>query len=325
MTAFSSERSRRFAGPLIGAVIALGLLGAVVSIAGPSKVWQLVRATDGPRLLLALVVSAGFLSARGLRLWLLVDRESFGWIRATLVAAVGQGAALFAPLRTGELVLPWLLARTTGRDLASGFGILLAARTLDLASLGIWCGFAVLVVWGLSEWLALVFSIALLAPSILLPWTLAVAERLAVGFLAPRGMVGRRWTRRIRRVRRELQRLVHRPVRLVAAAVTSVVMWGLQWGVAWTLLVAMGHLWPPIEVAAGASIAAVANLLPFNLIGNLGTLEAGWTAAFNALGVPLQVAAATGLAAHLWGLAFAAFFAAIAWGVLSLSLKKGTS
>jgi uncharacterized membrane protein YbhN (UPF0104 family) len=62
----------------------------------------------------------------------------------------------------------------------------------------------------------------------------------------------------------------------------------------------------------------VANLLPFNVFGNLGTLEAGWTAALTALGVPLQVAAATGVAAHLWGLIFAAFFGLAAWVVLTV-------
>jgi uncharacterized membrane protein YbhN (UPF0104 family) len=85
----------------------------------------------------------------------------------------------------------------------------------------------------------------------------------------------------------------------------------------------MGHRWPPAKVVAGATAAAVANLLPFNLIGNLGTLEAGWTAAFNTLGVPLQVAAATGFAAHLWSLIFAAFFGALAWATLSF-LSKNT-
>ena len=112
-----------------------------------------------------------------------------------------------------------------------------------------------------------------------------------------------------------MQELLRHPARVLAAAAVSLIMWGLQWSVAWILLVAMGHRWPPTMVVAGAAAAAVANVLPFNLIGNLGTLEAGWTAAFTALGIPLRVAAATGLAAHLWGLIFAAFFGAIAWVV----------
>ena len=38
-----------------------------------------------------------------------------------------QAAALFAPARTGELALPWLLARETRRSFSSNVGTLLAA------------------------------------------------------------------------------------------------------------------------------------------------------------------------------------------------------
>jgi len=316
MSYLAHQKPLGLPGRLIGVVIAAILLTAVLILARPAEVWRLLRATDGRLLLAALTVSAAFLAARGLRLRLLVEGDELGWPRATLVAAAAQAAALFAPARTGELALPWLLDRTTGRGFTSGVGTLLAARTLDLATLGLWCGAAVLAVRGLTEPLALLVSVLLLAPSALLPLTLTAADRLALRLLAPRGMAGRRWARRIRRVRRELQGLLGHPFRLLAAVVVSLIMWGLQWSVAWILLVAMGHRWEPITVVAGAATAAAANVLPFNLVGNLGTLEAGWTAAFTALGVPLRVAAATGLAAHLWGLIFAALFGAIAWIVM---------
>lgn len=300
-------------GRLVGVVIAAILLTTILIVARPAEVWRLLRATDGRLLLAAAAVSATFLAARGLRLRLLVEGDAMKWPRATLVAAAAQAAALFAPARTGELALPWLLDRATGRGFTSGVSTLLAARTLDLATLGLWCGAAVLTVRGVTETWALLVSALLLAPSALLPLTLAAADRLALRLLAPRGQGGRRWARRIRRVRREVQELLRHPIRLLAAVFVSLVMWGLQWSVAWILLVAMGHRWPPAMVVSGAAAAAVANVLPFNLVGNLGTLEAGWTAAFTALGIPLQVAAATGLAAHLWGLIFAAFFGGLAW------------
>ena len=303
-------------GRLVGVVVAAVLLTAVLILARPAEVWELLRATDGLLLLTSVTVSAAFLAARGLRLRLLVEGDGLSWPRATLVAAAAQAAALFAPARTGELALPWLLDRNTGRGFTSGLSTLLAARTLDLATLGLWCGAAVLAARGFAEPWALLISVLLVAPSALLPLTLAAAEAVALRLLAPRGQGGRRWTRRIRRVRREVQDLLHHPIRLVTAVVVSLVMWGLQWSVVWILLAAMGHRWPPTTVVAGASAAAVANVLPFNLVGNLGTLEAGWTTAFTALGVPLRVAAATGLAAHLWGLVFAAFFGGIAWVVV---------
>ena len=309
------QKSIGLPGRLVGVVIAALLLAAVLFLARPAEVWRLLRATDGRLLVVAAAVSAAVLAARGLRLRLLVDSDRLGWPRATLVAAAAQAAALFAPAHTGELALPWLLDRTTGRGFTSRVSTLLAARTLDLATLGLWCSAAVLAVRGFTEPLALLVSMLLLVPSVLLPMTLAVVDRLTLGLLAPRGLAGRRWARRVRRVRRELQELLRHPVRLLAAVIVSLVMWGLQWSVAWILLDAMGHRWPPTTVVAGAAAAAVANVLPFNLVGNLGTLEAGWTAAFTALGVPVQVAAATGLAAHLWGLVFAAFYGAIGWFV----------
>lgn len=302
-------------GRLAGVVIAAALLTTVLALARPAEVGRLLLATDGHLLLAAAAVSAAFLVARGLRLRLLVGGDELRWRRATVVAAAAQAAALFAPARTGELALPWLLARVTGRGFTSGVSTLLAARTLDLATLGLWCGAAVLAVRGLTEPWALVVSVLLLAPSALLPLTLTAADRLALRLLARRGLRGRRWVRRVRRVRRGVEELLRHPIRLLSVMAVSLIMWGLQWSVAWILLMAMGHRWPPVMVVSGAAAAAAANVLPFNLVGNLGTLEAGWTAAFTALGIPLQIAAATGLAAHLWGLVFAAFFGAIAWVV----------
>jgi uncharacterized protein (TIRG00374 family) len=313
---------RTWAGRLAGAAIAASLLFLIVKIARPATVWHLLRTTDGRMLIIAITLSAGFLAMRGLRLMLLLEPGQIRMFRATLVAAAAQAAALFAPLRTGELAFPWLLDRTTGHGFASGVGTLLAARTLDVATLGIWAGAAVLAVRGLTEPLALVVSLLLVTPPLLLPATMAVADRAAVRLLATRGLRGRRWARRIRRVRQELTALRQRPCRLIAAAGASVAMWGLQWSVSWSLLVAMGFPWPPRTVVAGSTAAALANLLPFNAVGNLGTLEAGWTAAFTALGLPLQDAAATGLAAHLWGLAFAAGFGLIAWVVLSVTTAE---
>jgi uncharacterized protein (TIRG00374 family) len=322
MSTSETRRSGRFTGTLVGALVAAALLIVTLTIAKPAEIWRLLGSTNGRFLAVALTASAAFLFARGLRLTLLMEKGLLSWPRATLVAAAAQAAAFFAPFRTGELALPLLLSRTTPRKFSSCVGTLLAARALDLATLGVWCGAAVLAVRGFREPLAIAVSLALLLPSLVLPVTLTAADRLALRCFAPRGLRGRRWTRRLRRVRYEVEGLLKRPFRLMAAALTSIVMWGFQWTVAWNLLAAMGYRWPPTSVVAGSAASAVANLLPFNLIGNLGTLEAGWTAAFTALGVPLQVAAATGVATHLWGLIFAAFFGLVAWLLLSATRER---
>lgn len=322
MTADRDDGASRIIRRVVGALVAIGLLATVVALAGPAEVLRLLREADGRLVAAAVVTSAGFVALRGLRLKLLLEPGRITLVPACLVAAASQAAALFAPARTGELALPWLLSRTTDHSFSRAFGTLLAARALDLATLGVWCGISLVALRGLGEPVALALSLLLVVSGALLPWTLAAADWAALRTMAIRGSAGRRWTRRLRRVRTEVEALRSRPRRLLSAAAVSFAMWGLQWGVAWWLLAAMGHRWPPIQVAAGASAAAVANLLPFNLVGNLGTLEAGWTAAFHALGVPLQTAAATGLAAHLWGLLFAALFGALAWLALSFANRR---
>jgi uncharacterized protein (TIRG00374 family) len=318
-----AKHTRRIAGTLVGAIVAAILLAMVLAVARPHEVWRLLQSIDPGLLALASAFSVAFLALRGLRLLLLLDRGILNWPRAVLVAAAAQAAALFAPVRTGELALPLLLARATGRSFSAGVGTLFATRALDLATLGIWSGTAVLAVWGIHRPVAIAVSLALLVPSLLLPLTVTAADRVALKCLGRRGGRGRRWARRVRRVRNELDQLFRRPLRLMAATVVSIIMWGLQWTVAWVLLLAMGYRWPPMTVVAGSTSGAVANLLPFNLFGNLGTLEAGWTAALTALGISLQVAASTGLAAHLWGLVFAAFFGLASWIVLSASKGFG--
>ncbi len=302
---------------IAGAAVALVLVAVVLAVAGPRAVWGLLRRSDLAWVLAGAAAAGGALVMRGLRLTLLLPEGRLRPSSATLVAATAQAAALFVPARAGELALPWLLRRVAGWEVASGVGTLLAARTLDLAALGLWAGVAVVAILGPFHPLAAVAAVCLVVPPLLLPVTLGVVDRLALVCLARRGQRGRRWARRVRRVRLSVDALRRRPGRLAAATAASVAMWAALWALAWFLLAGMGYRWPVAHVVGGSAVASLANLLPVNLIGNLGTLETGWTAAFIALGVPPDVAAATGLASHLWALLFAAVYGAAAWAILA--------
>jgi len=309
-------------GRLVGALVALALVAAVLAVAGPASFWELLRESRPAPLALALAVFAVATALRGLRLGLLLPAGRLAPARAPMVAAAAQAAALFLPLRTGELALPLLLARHAGWDLTAGVSTLLAARALDLATLGVWAGASALLVAGLGAPVAGAAAAALLLPALLLPVAVALVDRLALRCLAPRGPRGRRWTLRVRRLRRALEDLGRRPGRLAAAALSSLALWGSTWAYTWLLLVAIGHRWPVAEVVAGSAVASLSNLLPVNLVANLGTLEAGWTAAFSALGVPVDQAAATGLACHLWALAFAALLGGVGWIGLGMTRPR---
>jgi uncharacterized protein (TIRG00374 family) len=296
--------------------LALALIVAVVVVARPQAVWELLRATEGRGLVLAVGAAAAALVLRGARLALLLPPATLRPLSAVVIAGAAQAAALFVPARAGELALPWLLSRVARREGAAGVGTLLAARALDLAGLGVWAGVALVAVCGLDQPLALVGAGALLLPALLLPRCVAVADRLAQATLGRGGTRARSWALTVHRLAESISVLAQRPGRLAAAAACSLAMWAAVWAMTWLLLAAMGFVWPLPMVVAGSAVASVANLLPLNLIANLGTLEAGWTAAFRALGIPLAEAAATGVAAHLWALVIAAAFGAVAWAVV---------
>jgi len=314
MTASTSPEGVR---RVVGGLVALALIVIVLVVAGPREVWGMLRRSDLAWVLAGAAAAGGALVLRGLRLVLLLPPGRLRPVQATLVAAAAQAAALFVPARAGELALPYLLRRAAGWQVAPGVGTLLATRTLDMAALGLWAGIAVVAILGPFHPLAAVAAACLVVPPLLLPVSLGVADRVALRCLAPRGQRGRRWARRVRRVRRSVDALRRQPLRLAGAVAASIAMWALLWALAWFLLVAMGYRWPAWHVVAGSAVASLANLLPVNLVGNLGTLEAGWTSAFIALGIPPEVAAATGLASHLWALVFAAVYGAAAWAVLA--------
>ncbi len=308
-----SGRGRR----VLAAVVAAALVGVVLYLARPATVWHLLSTTDPRWLAAAAGASAGAVAMRAARLVVLLRPGELAFRRALLVAPAGQAAALFAPARLGELALPWLLGRTTGRDFSSGVGTLVAVRTLDVATLALWAGGATLVTWGLDEPLALTAAAALLAVPAAVPIMLGWGDRLAGRCIAPRGRVGRRWARRVRRLVASIAELRARPRRLAAAVAASVAMWGCLWLMSGLLLTAMGFRWPVTHVVAGASTASLGNLIPITVVGNVGTVEAAWTAAFALLGVPVDIAAATGLACHLWSLVLVGLYGASAWLALS--------
>ena len=306
-----------------GALIAVALIIAILVIADPRTVGDLLVSVDRRLMLVALAAAAASLVSRAVRLSLLLPPGKLGIIRAVPLTAAAQGAAVFIPARLGELVLPVLLRREIGRDGASGVATLLAARTLDIAALGAWTGTAVLFLWGLNRPLVLGAAMVLLTPLILLPAIVATVDR-RIGARETARHGGRRlWAERLHRMRLGLDDARRYPHRLVGAAAASMVSWAFQWMLAGSLLAAMGHRWPVWEIVTGSAVASMSNLLPFNLIGNLGTLEAGWTAAFTAMGVDLEVAAATGLATHLWALIFVAVFGVLGW--MTMALRRSTT
>jgi len=303
-------------GRLLRGGIALALLAGVLAVAGLHRVVELLVSTD-PRGVVLLTVIYGLVTLlRALRLALLA-RLPLG--RSWAVGTAAQATVQVVPARLGELALPALLWREAGVPLSTGAGLTLALRALDMTALGAWAGGAVALTWGTRHPAVLGAAVLLVLPLPLLPLLARLADGLATRLLAPRGRRGRRWTRSLRRMRRTLEELRSRPALLAAALALTLLTWAGIWSSVWVLLRAMGHPWPFGQVVVGTASATVATLVPVGVLGTFGTMETGWTAGFAALGVPVEVAAASGVAVHLWSL-----LVTVAYGAIAMTLLDGS-
>jgi uncharacterized membrane protein YbhN (UPF0104 family) len=306
----------RFATWVLGA-IGVALAAALVAAARPAAIAALLARSRPLPVALALLLSVLVLALRGARL-AVVAGARLGIGRAVAVQGVTSAAVALLPLRAGELVLIPLLRGAGVPGTLRGLSFLVSLRLLDAAGLLVWVVMAAAALGGRYGWAVL--------PLAAVP--LAAAAAVALGLRAVRRFA-RRWRRRggIRRsalrqllqVRRELSAAARSPRRAGAALALSVAIWAGVWWLTVALVRGMGLEWPASAVLLGVIGASVGAALPINALGNFGTLEAGWTAALSALGVPAGEALAAGFATHLWSALFTAALGAGAAAYLWLA------
>jgi uncharacterized membrane protein YbhN (UPF0104 family) len=108
---------------------------------------------------------------------------------------------------------------------------------------------------------------------------------------------------------------------------TSLACWLTLFLSFWFLLQAVGisrFSYP--EVVIGSTGAAITSAIPINAIGNLGTMQLGWTAGFSALGMSVEEGIASGFAINIFLLIFSSTLALLSYFVLlrkSIRKKPG--
>lgn len=71
-----------------------------------------------------------------------------------------------------------------------------------------------------------------------------------------------------------------------------------------------------MEVVLASVFSMVASLIPINTFGSIGTMEAGWALGFVFVGVPAEIAIASGFAIHFIVMILASLWASIGWMML---------
>jgi len=324
----SDSLIRKSAGVLIG----LGLLAWLLSQVDLEDITNMIAQTDLRSFAvgcLAYLVSSLFRAYRFVQL----THSPLERISDMAVVVVAMSLAnQILPARLGELSYVYLARRTQGIPVGRGLTSLLIARLFDLLAIGLLYLLGALLLLGQLPSETLIYVWATVGTMVLVVVIIAaLATRSAslcgvVTDLLERPLLARlpgrsTYVRLVKNVETSLG-LGGGSVRQRNLLLTSLAVWLSAFGMQFFVLLSLNVSVTFWHTVIGATFAALTSILPVNVIGNFGTLEAGWTAGFVLVGMDPSLALTTGFATHLLTLAYPIMFGLPAWGWVALAGRK---
>ena len=258
----------------------------------------------------ALAVQALIYPLRALRLSILLPAAHRPTVARLLpITASHILAANVLPAKVGEASLVLYLRRVADVPAAHGLALLLVSRLLDLATLTGGLALACLGVAATGDvgefpWLVPLGASLALA-TLLLAWLVARGDRLVSlvrGVLAllrlERSALGRRVEALLARVIEALGEVSLRRRLLGALATLPIWICVFLFYAALARGLGLEQFSFPMTVF-GSGLAILGSLLPLSGFAGFGVQDLGWAAGFTLLGASPELAASTGVAAHL--------------------------
>ncbi|OGV46562.1 MAG: hypothetical protein A2X46_06405 [Lentisphaerae bacterium GWF2_57_35] len=230
---------------------------------------------------------------------------------AALTAITGIHAFLnhILPFRMGELTLPILIKAFTPKGIVAGSVSLLIMRLYDVASIAL----LMLLSLGLAYTeidsqlgTAMILALALVGVGLatgfcFLPWFLKTACRVLARLARLAGQKGQRLAQRIDLAAGQIDAQWHAlsfRQRYLVLPGTSLVIQLSIYTFFYLTMTYMGIDIGFFKNMLASSGELVTGLLPINMIGSFGTLEAGWAAGYILCGIAPVDAIATGFIVH---------------------------
>lgn len=310
-------RARLFLRASVAVAISLATLAVLLGQLDLDHASAAVAAAEPGWLAAAIGWSAVIVWARGRR-WTLLDPGP-GLGRSTAAIAVQTFYNRIAPVRLGELALPYLLSRHAGADPSRTLILLVVVRVVELAvAIGL-LALSTLLGTGTrhAAWLLGLAAVLAVIISVLAFFRGAVRLALRVfGRLARALRVAERPFVRTAIVR--LEATVSEENRLTKTQRVGLLLWTIgnqlmQIAVFDAVLRAFGTHLGALAVIQASSVCLAGTSLPIPSVGTVGTLEASWVAGTVWVGVDLSHAVLTGIAIQVLTLLFAAVVALPSW------------
>jgi uncharacterized protein (TIRG00374 family) len=299
---------------VVSSCIAALLLAALMHWGGvaPAELLATVARLPAGTYATALALHVALYLLRTVRFRCLIPpaiRPSFA--RLSIVCAAHTLAAFVLPAKIGEASFVVYARDVCGLPAAAGVASLVVSRLLDMASLAASFSIACFVLAATGaypeiDWFVPTGSLLATGAAVLFASSARgdLLVRLAAGITRAlqldRIALGNRVLARVEEVARAL-REAGGEGRLWAATLVSLPIWVCIF--LFCAVLARGLGLPPETSLAAAtfasSLAILTSLLPISAFANFGTLEIGWVLGFGMLGVPRDVALATGTGLHL--------------------------
>ena len=309
---------------LITVVVTVAALSFIIAFSRPATISQVVGSIggSGAAVILALYTTTQIL--RSARIWLALPVSSRPAFRVVVaIVAIHQCLNHLLPMRLGEAGFPLLLKRYAGVPAAISVSLLLVVRFQELVALVVFFGAAAFV--QLSDtasdsrmgWLLGFSAVGLFLLVVmirLLPALLSLAARIFRRRWLPHSFEARK--ERLAQFADNLQREWRAPVsgwRRSMGWVLTTAIWFNTCYVFLTGLRLSGFDVSYVETVLGSTIASLSHVLPVNAFGSFGSLEAGWTLGFAALGFDARQMLAVGFVLHVLLTLFLMLSALIAW------------
>ena len=211
------------------------------------------------------------------------------------------------PARTGELTLIYYLKKTAGTDVPKGLHILLITRIYDLIIVAIFFISSVFIYFGRNaSQMLLIAGICLLIFSIVSLFNLKLIARIVrISYNWSINQFGLSEKPVFVKLKENIEILEsefssYDTVRQSPLLIfTSILVWITQYALAYFVIISLNINIGLVQSIVGSTGQVMANVLPVNSFGSIGTLEAGWTAGYLFAKMGLENAVISGLGYHI--------------------------
>ncbi len=315
----SSSRQRRL-NRVLGITFTIAIVIFLLANTDVSDMWKLVAGVVPGWLFVACLFFLLNKVCRAAQFLILTGLPPGHWLWMAAVSCAQSLAIQIFPARTGEVSYIYLAGKSHNVGVGSSITSLLAVRLLDvltiaalflitsglsLGSLSSEARVYISIAIGMMVALTITILVIVIFRESICAFGVRFLERHLPHWFPPS------WRSKLTKLIVEIDQslsAIQSGKRISALITLSLIFWILIFSLNHILLLALNLDITLQQTVIGSTFGAFTSVIPISAVGNLGTLEAGWTAGLVLAGVDIQTAVFSGFAVHLLSFVYTIVF-----------------